>query len=135
MIELKTEDELRIMREAGQIVGQTLAQIREMIRPGLNLLEIEQFVRDEFKRKGAKETFYQYTPDKRRQPPYPSNICISIRGSNSFVMTSAFRFLSRWTRSTIWPARHHRFTISMTPCRRQKRPSMVPSICWASPSA
>ncbi len=78
MIELKTEDELRIMREAGQIVGQTLAQIREMIRPGLNLLEIEQFVRDEFKRKGAKETFYQYTPDKRRQPPYPSNICISI---------------------------------------------------------
>ena len=43
-VKLKSEDEMRTMREAGQIVGQTLAQIREMIRPGLCLLEIERFV-------------------------------------------------------------------------------------------
>ncbi|MCZ2110780.1 MAG: M24 family metallopeptidase, partial [Dehalococcoidia bacterium] len=76
-IKIKSEDELRIMREAGQIVGQTLEQIRAMVRPGLNLLTIEQFVRDEYKRLGAKETFLHYSPAPK-YPPYPSNICISI---------------------------------------------------------
>ncbi|HET7738702.1 MAG TPA: type I methionyl aminopeptidase [Tepidiformaceae bacterium] len=76
-IKLKSEDELRVMREAGQIVGQTLAQLREMVRPGLNILEIERFVHDEFKRLGARETFRNYVPAPR-YPPYPSNICVSI---------------------------------------------------------
>ncbi len=76
-IKLKSDDEIKILREAGRIVANTLAQIREMVRPGLNLLAIEKFVREEFKRAGAKETFLNYTPAPR-YPPYPSNICISI---------------------------------------------------------
>ncbi len=76
-IKLKSEDELRVMREAGQIVGRTLEGIRSMVQPGLNLLAIEQFVRDEFKKAGAKETFLHYSPAPK-YPPYPSNICISI---------------------------------------------------------
>jgi methionyl aminopeptidase len=76
-IKLKSEDELRVMREAGQIVGATLECLREMVKPGLNLLTIEQYVRDEFKRLGAKETFRNYVPGPK-YPPYPSNICISI---------------------------------------------------------
>ena len=75
-IKLKSEEELTIMREAGRIVGNTLAQLREMIRPGLNLMAIEQFVRDEYKRAGAKETFLNYAPGGKR--PYPSNICVSV---------------------------------------------------------
>ncbi|WP_322817369.1 type I methionyl aminopeptidase [Tepidiforma sp.] len=76
-IKLKSEDEIRLMREAGRLVGRTLAQIREMVRPGLNIREIETFVRQEFKKAGAKETFLNYRPSPR-YPPYPSNICISI---------------------------------------------------------
>lgn len=76
-ITLKSDDEVAIMREAGQIVGQTLARLREMTRPGLNLLDVERFVHDEFKRRGAKETFRNYQPGPG-YPPYPSNICISI---------------------------------------------------------
>src|SRR5690606_19595795 len=65
-----------IMREAGRIVANTLAQLREMIKPGLNVLEIEKFVREEYKRVGAKETFLNYAPGGK--VPYPSNICVSI---------------------------------------------------------
>lgn len=65
------------MRESGRLVAQTLAQIREMVRPGLNVLEIQRFVRQEFKRRGAVETFLHYQPAPKF-PPYPSNICISI---------------------------------------------------------
>ena len=75
-IKLKSEAELNTMREAGQIVGQTLASIREMVRPGLNLLAVEAFVEREFKSRGAIETFRGYAPLSK--PPYPSNICISI---------------------------------------------------------
>lgn len=76
-VKLKSEDELRVMREAGQIVGQTLCRLKEMIRPGLNVMEIPRFVHEEFKKRGARETFLHYSPAPK-YPPYPSNICISI---------------------------------------------------------
>lgn len=75
-IMLKSESEMDAMREAGRIVGQTLAGIREMIRPGLNLLEVEDFVSERFKRHGAIETFRGYGPGGK--PPYPSNVCASV---------------------------------------------------------
>src|SRR5689334_24452166 len=78
MVKLKSEREIRAMREAGRIVGQTLEKIRAMVRPGLDLLDVERFVHEEFNRVGAKETFLNYTPDTKRFPPYPSNICISV---------------------------------------------------------
>ena len=76
VIKLKSDDEILIMREAGRIVANTLAQLREMIKPGFNVLEIEKFVREEYKRVGAKETFLNYAPGGK--VPYPSNICVSI---------------------------------------------------------
>jgi methionyl aminopeptidase len=76
-VKLKSSDELKVMREAGQLVAQTLEKIRERVRPGLDIKEIETLVRDEFKRHGAKETFLHYSPAPK-YPPYPSNICISV---------------------------------------------------------
>ena len=75
-IKLKSEAELDVMREAGRIVGQTLAGIREMVRPGFNILEAEAFVTEQFRRHGAIETFRDYDPAGK--PPYPSNICASV---------------------------------------------------------
>jgi methionyl aminopeptidase len=76
-VKLKSEDEIKVMREAGRVVAQTLCKLREMIRPGLNIIEIPRFVHEEFTRVGAKETFLHYTPAPK-YPPYPSNICVSI---------------------------------------------------------
>jgi methionyl aminopeptidase len=77
VVKLKSEAELKTMREAGQIVGQTLEKIRKMVRPGLNLLDVESLVEDEYKQRGAIATFLDYQPGPS-YPPYPSNICISI---------------------------------------------------------
>lgn len=76
-IKLKSEAELKTMREAGAIVARTLEKIRGIVRPGLNCREIEKLVHEEFKKVGAKETFLHYRPSDK-YPPYPSNICISI---------------------------------------------------------
>jgi methionyl aminopeptidase len=53
VIKLKSQDEIAIMREAGRIVGNTLAGLRKIIEPGLNVMDIEKFVREEFQRVGA----------------------------------------------------------------------------------
>lgn len=76
-VTLKSRDEIRTLREAGQIVGRTLAGIREIVVPGANVLEIERFVRQEFRKVGAIETFLHYQPGPKF-PPYPSNVCVSI---------------------------------------------------------
>jgi len=76
-VKLKSQDELRLLRVAGQLVGETLEEIRAMVKPGLDIKAIEAFVHDKFKRVGAKETFLNYSPAPK-YPPYPSNICISI---------------------------------------------------------
>ncbi|MGE0599095.1 MAG: type I methionyl aminopeptidase [Dehalococcoidia bacterium] len=76
VIKLKSDDEIAVMREAGRIVANTLAGLREMIKPGLNVMELEKYVREEFKRVGAKETFLNYAPGGKSG--YPSNICVSI---------------------------------------------------------
>jgi methionyl aminopeptidase len=76
-VKLKSADEIAKLREAGRLVGRTLAAIREMVAPGLNLKDVESFVHEEFKKAGARETFRNYQPHPR-YPPYPSNICISV---------------------------------------------------------
>jgi methionyl aminopeptidase len=76
-VKLKSEDELKTLREAGRIVGRTLEQLREMVKPGVNVLDLERHVRDEYKRIGVSSPFLHYSPAPK-YPPYPSNICISI---------------------------------------------------------
>ncbi len=76
VIKLKSDDEIAVMREAGRIVANTLAGLRKMIEPGLNVMELEKYVREEYKRVGAKETFLNYAPGNKSG--YPSNICVSI---------------------------------------------------------
>ena len=43
-ITIKSRSEIGTLREAGRIVADTLVQIRAMVRPGLNLLDVEAFV-------------------------------------------------------------------------------------------
>jgi methionyl aminopeptidase len=76
-VKLKSESELRIMREAGQIVGQTLAALRDMVKPGVDILELEAFVDEEYERKEVGSPFLDYSPAPK-YPPYPSRICISV---------------------------------------------------------
>jgi methionyl aminopeptidase len=74
---LKSNDELKLMRDAGRLVAQTLEKIRGMVRPGLDIKDVEKVVAEEFRKAGAKETFRNYRPAEK-YPPYPSNICISV---------------------------------------------------------
>ena len=78
MIYLKTEDEINLLRNANQLVGQTLAEVAKIVKPGVTTRELdtlaEQFIRDH----GAVPTFKGF-PNPYGSP-FPASLCTSVNG-------------------------------------------------------
>ncbi len=70
-IELKSPEEIEIMREAGRIVAQVLRMLVAAIRPGVVERDLDDIVRREYKARGAIPTFLGYHG-------YPATVCVSI---------------------------------------------------------
>ena len=73
MITIKSDDEIKIMREAGRVVGQTLEKLVEATKPGVVVKDLDKLVRKEYARLGVIPTFLGYS-----HPPYPATVCISL---------------------------------------------------------
>ncbi|MCM2272733.1 MAG: type I methionyl aminopeptidase [candidate division Zixibacteria bacterium] len=71
MIELKTQEELEIMREAGRITAMTLDMVEENIEAGLTTGQLDMLVEDFIRSHGAIPAFKNYQG-------YPASACISI---------------------------------------------------------
>ena len=71
MIELKSEREIRIIRENGKIVGLTLSCLKEKIKPGIKTIELDRLAEEFIAKKNAIPAFKGYRG-------YPGNICTSI---------------------------------------------------------
>jgi methionyl aminopeptidase len=70
-IQIKTFDELKIMRKAGLLVGQTLNLLRESIKVGMRTDALDAIAAASIKRGGGTSNFLGYHG-------YPATICISI---------------------------------------------------------
>jgi len=71
MIELKSEREIRIIRENGRIVGLTLSYLKEKIKPGIKTIELDKLAEEFIVKGDAIPAFKGYRG-------YPGNICTSI---------------------------------------------------------
>ena len=71
MIILKSEREINYLRDAGQIVAETLAEVRKAVKPGVTTLELDQIAEKYIKGRGATPAFKGYHG-------FPGNICASI---------------------------------------------------------
>ena len=60
MIVLKTEQEIGSMRDAGRIVGQTLAVIKKAISPGITTQELDHIAEQFIRRAGGVPAFKGY---------------------------------------------------------------------------
>lgn len=76
-ITIKSKDELKIMREAGRIVAETMQLVVDAIKPGVNVATLDEIVRREFGRRKVIPTFLNYQPS-REVIPYPATICVSV---------------------------------------------------------
>ncbi|MBQ8546118.1 MAG: type I methionyl aminopeptidase [Clostridia bacterium] len=71
MIQLKTPEQIEIMKVAGRITGEALLVAKEMIREGVTTKQIDDKIRTYIKKCGAKPTFLGYGG-------FPGSACISI---------------------------------------------------------
>jgi methionyl aminopeptidase len=73
VITIKSDEEVKVMREAGRVVGQTLQILRDAVKPGLVVKELDKLVRKEYAKRGVIPTFLGYA-----EPPYPATVCVSV---------------------------------------------------------
>ena len=66
MIQIKTPDEIALMREAGLITQRALAAMRAAVRPGITTGELDRIAGDSIRSEGAVPSFLGY-----RGWPYP----------------------------------------------------------------
>ena len=71
MIELKNADQLDRMRIAGRIVGETLALMRELAKPGITTLELDRMAEEYIRAQGAIPAFKGYNG-------FPATLCTSV---------------------------------------------------------
>ena len=71
MIQLKTPEQIELMKIAGRITGETLLTAKEFIREGITTKELDDKIRLYIKKCGAKPTFLGYGG-------FPGSACISI---------------------------------------------------------
>ena len=70
-IELKTADEISVMREAGMVVYEVLDELEKLVEPGITLEELDQAAKRETERRGAACAFKDLYG-------FPKHICISV---------------------------------------------------------
>lgn len=71
MISIKTPREIKLMRVAGEIVGDTHKYLIPFLKPGITTKKIDSLAREYIIKRGAFPSCYHYEG-------YPANICISI---------------------------------------------------------
>lgn len=77
MVELKTSPEIALQREAGRVVAESLAAVRERAEVGVTLAELDRVAAVIIDKAGATPAFLDYHPSWA-PGPYPGVICASV---------------------------------------------------------
>jgi methionyl aminopeptidase len=71
MIQIKTDAEIAVMREAGLVVGRTLATLQAAVAPGMTTADLDAIAEEAIRGEGAIPSFKGYRG-------FPGSICTSI---------------------------------------------------------
>jgi methionyl aminopeptidase len=86
-IQIKTPEQLAIMREAGLVVARTLAVVAAAARPGVTTAELDTLAGQEIRAAGATPSFLGYHG-------YPATICTSVNNEIVHGIPSPARHLN-----------------------------------------
>jgi len=75
MIRLKNEKQIEGIRKSCKMLSAMYRELIPLVKPGIQTIEIDMWVRDWIKKAGGRPVFLGYTIKKK---PYPAAICISI---------------------------------------------------------
>jgi methionyl aminopeptidase len=72
-LEIKTPEQIGLMRRAGLLVGETLELLRGAARPGVTTAELDALAEENIRSRGGVPSFLGYG-----YPPFPASICASV---------------------------------------------------------
>lgn len=76
-VEIKTPEQIAVMREAGLVVARTLQAVREAVAPGVSTAELDSLAHDTIRAHGATSNFLGYGAGSGVQG-FPGVICTSV---------------------------------------------------------
>jgi methionyl aminopeptidase len=77
MVTRKSREEIANMRRAGRVVAETLALVESELKAGVSTAHLDQVAERYIRKSGATPSFKGYRVS-RRDPVFPSSLCISI---------------------------------------------------------
>lgn len=77
MIQIKTKEEIQILREGGKRLAHILRVLGEMVKPGVSTLDLDREGDKLVREHGDAPAFFNYTPYGAKRP-YPASICVSV---------------------------------------------------------
>ena len=90
MVELKTDESIEAMYEAGQVVGQALTAVRDAADVGVSLLELDELAHEVLRKAGATSPFLGYHPSFA-PTPFPAVLCASVNDAIVHGIPTAYR--------------------------------------------
>jgi methionyl aminopeptidase len=93
MIKLKSPREIGLMREAGKVVAEALAEVRELVQPGVTTAAINDAVVAVFARYHAEPLFRGVPSTVKGKPPFPAVVCASVNEQVVHGIPSSHRIL------------------------------------------
>lgn len=75
MIRLKNEKQINGIRTSCKMLSAMYRELIPLVKPGIQTIDIDMWVRDWIKKAGGRPVFLGYKPKKK---PYPAAICVSI---------------------------------------------------------
>lgn len=77
MVNIKTKEEIDILREAGKVHALILQTLQEAVQPGVSAMELDTLARTMLEEHGMRPAFYNYTSEGVSYP-YPAALCVSV---------------------------------------------------------
>lgn len=78
MIEIKTKEEIKKMKKAGEIVAKVLAELEKFIKPGITTEKLDEIAESLVRKMGGVPAFKGYKPHFYFPREFPATICASI---------------------------------------------------------
>ena len=78
MVTIKSEHEIKLMKEVCKLTGQVYIELEKYIKPGISTMDIEVHAERIIKKLGAISAQKGYPSGIKGVPPFPANLCISV---------------------------------------------------------
>ena len=95
MINLKSKEEIEIMREAGKIVAETHELLKSAIIPGVSTLELDTIAEENIRKYNAVPSFKGYGG-------FPAALCTSVNEELLHGIPSKKKILKEWESDKKW---------------------------------